>query len=172
MGGDGVRLPGTIGVVVRVVIGVGLLPGQEVAQKALPVVDVVSPGFGIAEDILVGGGEVDRRVFPCVNLLPDDLRNEVVSAEHFVADFSQACLLVVVYADENHAVGMEELSCQQQPGVYHAAPIRVEPAVGIRIPEQAAAVLVPLSDLPGILLRAHGIVILIEEIPSRVEPPP
>ena len=112
--------------------------------------------------------KVDGVVTPRITLLPGDVALEVSRSEHLVADLVQVGALVVVDADEDGAIGAEQVARQHKPGVDHRAPVGVEAAVGLGVGHKAATLFVEVTALGVVLLVRLGKVVVVDEVMSRV----
>ena len=54
--------------------------------------------------------------------LPNNLTNQVLLTKDFIAEESQIRLLIVIDADEYHAVSSEELFCELEAWVHEREP--------------------------------------------------
>jgi hypothetical protein len=96
------------------------------------------------------------------------LCNKATRPEHLVANLAEVGALVVVDADEDGAVGGEQVARQHEPGVDHRAPVGVEAAVGVGVGDETAAVLVEVGARRVVLLVRLGEVVIVDEVVSRV----
>ena len=79
--------------------------------------------------------------------LPIYYRNEISLSKNFVADVFQVLNFMIINADKNNPIIRQQISCQHQARVNHAAPVGVKASIGVGILEQAVFVLVIHSHL-------------------------
>ena len=73
-----------------------------------------------------------------------------------------------INTNKNNTVICQQIPCQHQPGIHHAAPVRVKPSVAVIVLEQPILVLVIHPHLTVFfILRTHEIV-CIDKIVARI----
>ena len=86
-------------------------------------------------------------------------RKEIILSEHIICYFHQVIHFIVINTDKDNPIVRQQISCQHQPGINHAAPVGMKPSIGVGILEQTVFVLVVHSHLlVFFFLRAHEII--------------
>ena len=92
----------------------------------------------------------------------------VYTAKNFIANLCQIFNFVLINANKNNAVICQQIPCQHQPRIHHAAPIGVKTSVAVIVLEQPILVLVIHPHLTVFfILRTHEIV-CIDKIVARI----
>mgnify|MGYP007068092815 FL=1 len=76
--------------------------------------------------------------------------------------------LVVVDADEDHAVVAQELAGEAEAGVHHRKPLGVESTVRLLIGGEGAALTVDLACAAQVVLQRLGEIVVVDEIVTGV----
>ena len=114
--------------------------------------------LAIRKNIIVIFGYCISR-FACLFGNSRKTRKEVIFSECIVCYFHKVIHFVVINADKDNPIHRQQISCQHQPRINHAAPVGMKTTVGVGILEQAVFVLVVHSHLRVFFfLWAHEIV--------------
>ena len=100
--------------------------------------------------------------------LIDNIASKASFTKHLPAYLSQISRFVIINADKDNPIIRQQIPCQQQTGINHAAPVGMKASVGIGVLEQAVAVLTQLSTLTTPLFPAHPKIVGIDNVVSGV----
>ena len=110
----------------------------------------------------------DVVVVGTIHFSPDKACKKICTPKYLVTDFLKVISFVLVNADEDGAVGSEQIARKRETRINHRAPVRVKPAVALGVGDQAAALLVIVAALGVVLAARLGKVIVVDEIMARV----
>ena len=104
----------------------------------------------------------------CSSFSPRKDCNKILRAENLIHDQAQVGDLVVVDADEDDAVVAQERARQEQAGVDHVQPVRVEAPAGARVGRERAQRLVHLPGAAQVVLGGLAEVVAVDEVVAGV----
>ena len=86
---------------------------------------------------------VCNRIF----FLPNQICEEIICAKNLVTNLSEISHFTIINANKDNPIVRQQISCQHQPGINHAAPVGMKASVGIGIFEQTIFVLLPNAEI-------------------------
>src|SRR5271169_4745280 len=84
-------------------------------------------------------GKVHCGVFGSEYLLPDDCGDEILLPKHFIHQDSQVVHFMIINADANEPIFLQQLSSQEQARIHHGEPSRVIATTCLRVTSTVTA---------------------------------
>ena len=109
-----------------------------------------------------------RNTLRCGFLVINKALNKISFSKNLITYHSKTFHFIFIYANKDNPIIRQQIPCQQQAGINHAAPVGMKPSIGVGIFEQAVAFLTPLSALNLPLFALHLKIIGIDKVVAGV----
>ena len=101
--------------------------------------------------------------------MPGNIRHKVTFTKHFSAYFQEIGTFIIINAYKDNPVLRQQIPCQHQAGIHHAAPVRVEAGVRVGVlGKVAVAVLIEHAGLLFVLVLIHLEMVVVDKVVAGV----